>query len=245
MINLIKADLYRYSKKKSLLILLGLFSTLLLFVYFQVNNKDTSVMFMTELINMSPMLIGIYLFSIIYGDDLRAKSSQSSIGFGYSRASIIISKLLSGIIMTGLIFIYVIMNYSLMALIFNLTISSDIRTTMTYNFILSLISIITFFSMASILTFFTQKSTVGIITYILLASGFINNILVLIFKLEIFKSLFKNINDFTLTNSINTISRLLNTQQPLTVQPVLTVISFLVISTIMSVFIYKNVELEF
>ena len=245
MINLIKAELYRYTKKKSLLILLGLFSILLLFVYFQVNDKETTVMFLTELIKMAPMLIGIYLFSIIYGDDLRAKSSQSSIGFGYSRASIIISKLLTGIIMTCLIFIYVMINYALMAVIFNLNINADIRTIMGHNFILSLILIISFFSLASVFAFLTQKSTFGIITYILLASGFVNNILGLIFKLQIFKSIFKNLNDYTVTNSINTISNLLNNQKALTVQPVLTLITFLVISTTISIIVYKNVELEF
>ncbi len=245
MIHLIKADLYRYSKKKSLLILLGLFSALLLFVYFQISDKEMTVIFLTELIRMSPMLIGIYLFSIIYGDDLRAKSSQSSIGFGYSRTSIIISKLISGIIMTSLIFIYVIINYALMALIFDLNINTEIRNLMGHNFILSLILIISFFSLASILAFLTQKSTLGIITYILLASGFVNSILGLIFKLQIFKSIFKNINDYTVTNSINTISNLLNNQKALTLQPVITVIAFLVISTTISVIVYKNVELEF
>lgn len=245
MINLIKADLYRYSKKKSLLVLLGLFSALLLFVYFQVNDKETTVMFLTELIKMAPMLIGIYLFSIIYGDDLRAKSSQSSIGFGYSRTSIIISKLISGIIMTCLIFVYVMINYTLMAFIFSLNINSDVRTMMGHNFILSLILIISFFSLASVLAFLTQKSTLGIITYILLTSGFVNNILGLIFKLQIFKSIFKNITDYTVTNSINTISNLLNTKQSLTLQPVITIIAFLVISTTISIIVYKNVELEF
>ena len=147
--------------------------------------------------------------------------------------------------MTCLIFIYVMINYALMAAIFNLNINADIRTIMGHNFILSLILIISFFSLASVLAFLTQKSTLGIITYILLASGFVNNILGLIFKLQIFKSIFKNLNDYTITNSINTISNLLNNQKTLTLQPVITLIAFLVISTIISIIVYKKVELEF
>lgn len=108
MIHYIGAELYRIFRKKSIYIL-AITATVLLFavIFIMDNPQRTTADYMLVgkfigkfIINFATVLLGTLIFSLIYLDDFKAKSSSAIISCGESRNLFVFSKQVISVIVT-------------------------------------------------------------------------------------------------------------------------------------------------
>lgn len=203
MIQQIKADFYRISKKKSLYYMLGLFT--FGFLFMSVNFKDQAQTefggFLMMLIQMSPILIGIFVFSTIYNDDLKNKTMQTAIGFGRKRSSIVLTKIIEAALLLFAIYIYTFLHVFTVDFILNFKIPASEYTMIFQAAFTYYLQTLAFFAVTSLVIYTIQSPTLSIVFYLLLAMGILANL-------------------FQLALQINTVNQILGFLRPYLIEPV-------------------------
>lgn len=180
MFNYVQAELYRIFSKRGMYIFFGVL--LLLVVVFLVMMRNTytadSVGEFVGMILAFLMLVGGgYLFGTIYNDDLSAKTLPSLLGFGRKRAFIVIGKLIVTVIMlTGLFVIGSAILFGLMGLLAGGITSTSFQAGLTMT-VLYWLSAIGYFAISAVVVYGTQKTTLSIVTFVLMGTGFIEQLL--------------------------------------------------------------------
>lgn len=186
----IKADLYRFSRKKSFLFMLVLFTVAYTFFFnlFKSNVNDV-IVFSTILLSMSPLLIGIALFVMVYTDDIGAHSTQIAIGYGVPRYQIVISKLVEMIIVYTLVLGYAFV----LASVLNIIMGTNADLTQLFNYIPSLlIGLAVNTALAGFFSFVFQKSSIAIVAFIILVGNLLDSLIELLLSLKWIANIFPN-----------------------------------------------------
>ena len=181
MIAYMKAEFYRFTKKKSFALLLILFTIVYSSAaFFNRSNAGDLISFNNILIQMSPMLIGIAIFLMVYTDDISAYSLQIPIGYGLPRWKIVIAKLLEVIITFSLVMAYALA----LAGIINIIMPYQLDYSQLVSPILyALLTVALFSSFAGFLALVVQKSSVSIIAFVMLISNLVDSLLSLLFSI--------------------------------------------------------------
>lgn len=234
----LKAEFYRFSKKKSFLGLLILFTVAFSGIAFMFR-KDASdlVLFSSLLLDMSPMLIGIALFVMIFTDDIGAHSTQIAIGFGIARWKLVIFKIIEMIIMFTLVLAYAYGLANLLNILFS--VGADL-TVLHTQMAITLVNVSFYSIVAALVSFVIQKSSTAIIMFVLLISNLFASIAQLIFSIRWVATTFpKLINyiPFSLINDIRINGWAMNNIGILSI--------YALITLLLSIILFNKTELEF
>ena len=242
MLNYIKADLYRITKKKSLYVMMALFTLIFTFASFQVKGQSEFYLELIGLIiSLSPLLIGVFVFTATYTDDLKSHAVQTAIGFGFKRTTITLIKFIEAAIVLLLFYIYALVHVLIIGslLSMNIDLQQIMFMSLTY-YILTLV----YFAISAIVVFSFQKATLATILYVLLATGIINQLLGMVLSLGMIQRLVGDLSPFLIENVIMKFNGALNTGIGIAT-PTLIIITYLVITTTLTSILFNKVELDF
>lgn len=122
---------------------------------------------------------GGYLFTTIYNDDLTAKTLPAIIGFGNKRTTIVISKIIISIVMSIATFLAASVVFFLIFTILGFKIDGNMSEVLFKILLLNLLKLIAFSIISSVVVYGTQKATFSIVTFVLLITSFISQMLFL------------------------------------------------------------------
>jgi len=183
MINYLKADFYRIFNKTSLYIFFSILLIIFLFlVLIKIMPIKAGSILQNGLIIFEMLLIigGGFLFTAIYNDDLTSKSLPQLIGFGKKRTLIVVSKLVVNIVISGLVYTGAFIVFYLIINIFGVNVNFETIGELIKIALNSLFRLYAYSIIASIIAYGTQKATISIVSYVILATGFIDQILSLL-----------------------------------------------------------------
>ena len=189
--------------------------------------------------NFLPALAGGFLFSAIYTDDLNSKNLTTLIGFGMSKAKIVVSKLilmvLFGIIVFGLAPLFHCAVYSVMGCPVSPSMLSIIYTVSLKYLLMTL----AFTTLSGIVVYGTQRTTFSFVMFILLAFGVISGLIMT--ALNTFSPALAS---FLITGITDKIINAIIGSGSLAV-PVIEYIIYVVIAAALSALAFNKKEMEF
>ncbi len=246
MLNHIQADIYRITKKRSFYLMMMIFTigfTGMSFLF-----RNDGVMYYQQLVMMiasfSPILIGIFVFSVTYSDDLKSHSMQTAIGFGTKRTDIVLTKFIEAILLLIYFHIYALLHVFVVAAIFNFKLDANFIRTMSIYLSSNFLLILALYAISSILIFSVQVSTVSLSVYLLLSLGLIDQILSLVLTLPLVTRVVGDLSPYLLQNVqmgfyVNMLNGL-----PF-IKELIILVTYIVGALALSITLFNKVELEF
>lgn len=238
MISYIKAETYRFTRKKSFLLLLAIFAVGYgVITFLQRGNIADFQFFNMMLIDLSPMLIGIAIFVMVYTDDISAHSIQIPIGYGLPRWKIVIAKMIEVL----MVYVGVIIYTLLLAFIVDKVYGANQNFTEFLRPIgISILSTMLYASIASFFALVVQKGSTAIITFILLISGMLESLLQLVLRVGFIYKLIPTATDYLPTQLIQNLRF-----DGWELQPVSILALYIVIACALTIVFFNKAELDF
>ena len=242
MFKLLGSELYRLLHKKSMYIYFGALAAgyfIISFIRSGGFREESVVNDAMTMFSLLPALAGGFLFSAIYTDDLNSKKLISLVGYGVSKAVIVMTKFvliaLLGVIVFGLTPLYHCAIYTVL----EQTITADM-TAMIYAVSLkNLLAVVAYAALSGVVVYSLQRATFAIVTYLLLAFGVIGGLVSVAlntFAPKLTEYLMSGISDKILLG--------LMTNSPLAI-PFVEYIAYVLISLALSVVAFYRKEMEF
>jgi len=179
MFSLIRGEIYRLLRKKSLYIYFGALAAgyfVLAFIRSNGFNEESIVNDALSLFSLLPALAGGFLFAAIYADDLNSKNLISLVGFGVNKATIVIVKLILAILFGTIIFGIIPLYHFAVYAIFGQTGTASITTMIYATSVKYLLTVIAYCALSGIVVYGLQRATFAIVSYILLAFGVVGSL---------------------------------------------------------------------
>ena len=248
MINYIKADFYRIFRKKSLYIFLAICSLgfILANVLISGDNytEDVYTGLSVVLLTFVPVFVGLFVFNIVYVDDLRSKSLQTAIGFGKKRSEIVLIKYIDAILLLLFFTILITLHILVIPNIFGLSLTSITREVLFSNVLSVVLKSLGYFAISSIAVFFFQKTTSATTVYILLSTGTINIMFSLLLSQSFIVEMFGDLHPYLYTESVNNLINAIQLGDDI-MKNILIILIYIIGSTVLSSFLFNRKELEF
>ena len=180
MLNYIHGELYRLLHKKSMYVFFSALTVgYLLITYIRSGgfNAESITVDAVQLFSFLPVLAGGFLFSSVYTDDLSSKNLITLVGFGLSKAKIVISKLILIALFSAIVYglapfihcsVYSILGWQATADIWTMVYAASAKF-----FLLT----VAFSVLSSIAVYGMQRTTFAIVTYILLAFNIVSGLI--------------------------------------------------------------------
>ena len=249
MFKLMKADFYRVFHKKFFYIYTifctAAFGLIVLGMNPSTISNEEYVTFANIIIMLSTLVIGIFLYSILYGDDLKYKNSQSILGFGYNRKDVIIRKFIIFTLLVILAFAYLYLIINIYAFLFNFKIDAQMHKMMLNNIFKKILMILSYASITNMMAFSTQNATASIVVFVLLVTGTISTILNLILTAGPVVRLIGDLSPYLVSTLVETMGASLLTKGTIIGNELLFMLLYLVITTIAAMQLFEHKELEF
>lgn len=190
----LKAEFYRFTRKKSYLFLMGLFTIGYTFISFLFRkNADDIFLFSSMLVQLSPVFIGIASFIMVYGDDNTGHTTQMSIGYGISRTKLVCYKIIEMMILSALVYAYAL----LLTLVLKVTMNTGLDIKLLMKPIgISMVSIFFYTSVAGLIAFINQKNTMAITMFVLLGTNIIDSLLELVLSIRTVANLLPTVREY-------------------------------------------------
>lgn len=247
MINYLRGEIYRVLHKKSLYIFLGALAVgyvLLALVKLSSSGDDKLMSDVKNLFFLLPVVVGGFLFATLYTDDLSSKNLIALIGFGIGKAKIVFSKLILMGLFSGIIFgvtplfmsgLYTVLGYP----------SSATTLAIAYAWALKIfLTTLVFAAISAIIVYGLQRPTFGMVAYLVLTLGVVNQLLTLAFNLKMIRSLAPNLSDHLASNVLGKITDGILFGEPLA-GPVIECLLYLAAAIVVSILAFRKKELEF
>ena len=246
MLNFIRADLRRIFFRIPRVIGTLLVYAILFVVLFIIQKGGvTSVTFLelvSKFISYLPLIWGLFILIAIFADDFRAKTMQVAIGLRIPRSQIVIGKLIETIILTvfeiSLLFLFTVGASIFMKAGLN---ASQIHELMV-KFFMAGVNMVGYISLTMILMFFTQSTGGGRILYLALNGSIIYTILDIVSVFETLEPL--RLTSFSLTYLLS-VAEARWIIGIIDIRSWIGIILYLVISTILTIVLFRRRELEF
>ena len=249
MTNYIKADIRRILHKNTFLTAVGIFLALyagMVFIYFNPSfTADMYVAKITSYLSYFPLIVGLFVFVSVYADDFKCKSMQVAIGYGFSRSRIIAAKLVeSCLLLTGVgIITGVLINIvpsmiglgmdGLQHLNLILTIVAEILRTASY------------IAISAIAIFASQNAVNGIIFYVLFSTKSVYIILSMILGQDIIVNTIGDLTKYLYTSQLYIARTVIIQHGTIGVAPIVAIVVYVLLPTVISAVIFRKKELEF
>lgn len=245
MFNHIKADIYRITQKKSFYIMMILFTVIFSGFSFGFRNESSAFQEMISMLaSSSPVLIGIFVLSAVYSDDLKSYSIQTAIGFGTKRSQIVLTKFIESVLLLLFFFAYTLVHLGLAILIFNYKFDAGFLQRLMGNIISTFIGILACYAVSSIFIFTVQKATVAIVIYLLLTFGMIDQLVGLLLQFNFITKIFGDLQPYLLSNATYEVYYNMALNQAYLV-PLMTLFAYIILGLGISSLLFNKVELEF
>lgn len=247
MLNYIHAELVRIRSKKSIYLYFLICFAFYAFTLFMRSSSLTDTSVLREAVDflstILPIFAGTILFSVIYNDDLTAKTLPQVVGFGLPRHMIILAKFIILLIVTLITFIigYLLYNALFFALGFN---SIEHALNVIPILVTPFLMIIAYSLIASVVVYGTQRATMSIVAFLVFATGLVPSLLSMLFSSSLVTNLVGNVSPYLLTNLIREMGSNLLDHKLVFTQPLLVVLYFIVFIAV-SMLVFNKKELEF
>lgn len=248
MLNYIHADIKRIISKKSFLIFILINIVLFEAIVFITSHGQFDAIAYVNVISlvvaMMPIIIGIYIFSVVYMDDLRSKSIQSAIGFGFKRSEIILVKFINNIILT---LITLVLMYAVIVLTgfgYKLDLNAKMLMMMFKMLLSGGLNILLYSSIASLAVYGLQKTAMSMTVFILLITNTVYLILSLILEHDTVVNLIGNQTKFLPSMLLTSFSNGIISNH-IESYVIIAIVFYLVFSFIFATLLFRHKELEF
>lgn len=248
MLNYIHADIKRIISKKSFLIFILINIVLFEAIVFITSHGQFDAIAYVNVISlvvaMMPIIIGIYIFSVVYMDDLRSKSIQSAIGFGFKRSEIILVKFINNIILT---LITLVLMYAVIVLTgfgYKLDLNAKMLMMMFKMLLSGGLNILLYSSIASLVVYGLQKTAMSMTVFILLITNTVYLILSLILEHDTVVNLIGNQTKFLPSMLLTSFSNGIISNH-IESYVIIAIVFYLVFSFIFATLLFRHKELEF
>jgi len=180
MLKLIRGEIYRLLHKKSMYIYFGVVAAgyfLIAFVRSGGFGEESLVKDAINLFVAFPVLAGGFFFTAIYTDDLNSKNLITLVGYGISKAKIMLAKFLL-IIMSGAAFFCLLplFHYAVYAALGCVATASQLVMIFAVS-LKFLLMTLAFSALSSIVVFGLQRTTFAVVTYLLLAFSVVGTLI--------------------------------------------------------------------
>lgn len=248
MINYIRADLYRIFKDKKFIATLALYVALFMgFVYMGQKNFQVAmdvVNFVNILVRLSFLYVGILIFYLVYGMELKAKTSHQVLARGMGRWKLILSKLIVLVIMIGFMFIGLFLTVYMASIFLGVALDGEAMKVLAYNILAEGVKSLVYFSLTSIFVFKSENPVMGMSAYVLLASGIIGSLMGIILNSSLVVRAIGDQSRFLVAALSNNFLQVLMTGKgAMEVLPALGL--YLVLANLLAIVLYRKSELEF
>lgn len=242
MFKLICGELYRVLHKKSLYVYLGIlaFGYVLLGIVRSGGFNDNSIVGdASDLFYLTPALVGGFLFSANYTDDLNAKNLITLVGYGMGKSKIVIAKIILATFFVTAFFGLLPLFHSTIYMGFGYKVTTAQLAAVYVVSVKYLLTTLAYIGISSIMVYGMQRPTFSIVSYILLAFGVIGNLLAMgVHTLNL------NISDHLISGITNQImAGMLGDGVPLL--PIIEYASYIIISSVLAIIIFNKKEMEF
>lgn len=180
MLKYIHGEIYRLLHKKSSYIYFGVVALGYLFLMYMRSGGFTQESIVDDAMNFFfflPVIVGGFLFSAIYTDDLNSRNLISLVGFGIGKTKIVVSKFILVTILNLVVFAVIPLLHC--GIFYVLGWSTDAQQwTMIYALALKFLLMTVAFSLLSgIVVYGVQRTTFAIVAYVLLAFNIVSGLL--------------------------------------------------------------------
>lgn len=249
MLKLLKADLYRVTHKKGFyaftLFCTVLFSLIIVLVGPSKLTSEDYITFSSIIIMMSPLIIGVFVYSLLYGDDLKNKNSQAILGFGYTRANIVLRKFFIFIVLTLLAFAYFYLLININAIIFGFKIGAQQQKHILGSMVSKASLIVIYAAITSLVAYYSQSATTSIVLFVLLVTGTLNMILSLILSQGPIVKLIGDLTPYLVTSLMGAIESKYTLDGIVWMKEIGFLMMYVVVALVGSIYLFENKELEF
>ncbi len=249
MLNYIHADIKRILTQKKFikfgLILLLLFEAL---IFLMNTHNFTSSRYLTIIamsLEFMPLVIGIFIFSIVYLDDLHSKSIQTAIGFGFKRSQVIIVKSLNIIIISTLISVLIFGAMILTGYIYRLNLTAQHLMTIFKMLSFANLKIFLFSSLASLVVYGVQKISSSITVFILLVTQTLYLFSSMLLNQNFIIDTLGNISKYLPSELLSSLNQSVLTGIKLQTYVIPGILLYFALSFIGSTLLFRHKELEF
>ncbi|MDR2524288.1 MAG: hypothetical protein LBC95_01960 [Candidatus Nomurabacteria bacterium] len=202
MINYLRAEIYRLSRKKSLFVFLALAALgyLLVAVMRSGSLGAESILGDASFFILLPPVVGGVLFAAIYTDDLGSKNLSTLVGFGLSKVKIVIAKLVLALLLTALIFGLVpLLSYVFYAVL-GFPASGETLGAIYLSLLKYYLLSVVFMALGAVVVYGIQRSAASIVTYVVLAFGVVGQLLGLLLGADFVNDFLPNATSYLASN---------------------------------------------
>ena len=247
MFRYVYADIKRICKRVPFIVL----SCILLFVFWiTVYTPDGEAEGMITAIDTTRSMIkpvlavfgGFVAIMFIFGDGLKAKTSQIAIGIGISRRKIVLGKWIEIVLLTIVCALVIMLGVFLADVMSPIEFSGKNWLEIIGILLMAVLSVATYMAFTMILIYLTKATVLPLLLYIFLSTGLINKGIGFLGYIPIVERM--HITSLTMTNLLNTFqSRLvLGYFSPL---QFIGIVIYVVASLILTYLIFRKQELDF
>lgn len=244
--NYMKADLSRIFKRVPRIITM-LFLLAIDVVVFWNGKKSTNTgvdiaNVLTTILKWLPAVIGFIEIGYVFGDDFKGKTAQIAIGIGVSRRAVVICKWLEMIILGAIDTLVIIVVAVLTTSLTGVPIPSEMAGEVTICGVMAVLSVAGYTAMVLPVFFMAQGVALGNLVYLLLSTQLFMKLVGYIGSIQ--KIAWMHLSNYTLSNCLNVLrSRLI--LGSLHYESLLGIAVYIVLYLIVTVRLYRKLELEF
>jgi len=240
--ELFSAEMYRLSRKRNMYLYFGAIALGYLLIVFMRSRglgPDSVVTDAATVFGFMPALLGGFLFTSLFTDDLTARNLITLVGNGISRTQIVLTKFLALILTTAIAFALLLVWHLACYAIFGAAAAGpQIGYVAAIALQLWLVTL-GFSAVAACVVYGTQKATVAVVAYFMLAFNVVTmlvNIVTSQLNLDLSSRLFSG-------TSVNIMSNLMLGGNA--IAPAIEYLVYLILAIVAAIVIFAKREMEF
>ncbi len=247
MLNYMSAELNRVKSNKGVLLyFLICFIAYSLLVFIRLSSL-TSDSIASEAVSvfqfLFPLFVGTMLFSVVYNNDLTAKTLPQVVGFGLSRKTIVLAKSMVMVIVTLITYLLGFILFH--ALFFLIGLNTMDIVVKTFSILVNPFLIVIGYSLlASTVVYGTQRATMAIVTFIVFITSIVPQLIGAFLGTSLVQNIVGDLTPYLLSSVINNISQNLIAGQ-FDFMPWITLAVYLTLFTVTAIIVFNKKELEF
>ena len=247
MLKLITAEIYRLLHRKTFFIYLILLAVAyLLIAFIRSGGFDENSILEDALIffNFLPPVVGGILFAAIYNDDLNAKNLITLVGYGTSRTSIVLSRLLLMTLVSSIVFTLAPLMLFLTHAALGWTATASNMSTIYALAFKYLLLTLGYATISGIVVYGTQRTTTAMVTFVLCSLNIIGGMLSALLASLLGSELASRISTHFMLGISNRAYYAISGDGSLLL-PLAEFFIYLLIAVLVSIFAFRRKEMEF
>jgi len=248
----IGGEIYRVLHKRGLYILLFIYfalsAVMIAVANAMLDDVESLLSGVEALFSLMPFVIGGYLFSSFYCDDLSAKNLPTLIGFGIRRRTIVLSKLLLTLLFAGVFCVLFPLFVTAVLLLLGVAEPALLFEFAAQGFsalsVKALMEILGYVSVAAIVVYGLQRPTISVVAFLLIAMGVVGQLIGTVLNLNAVTRVAPGLSNHQL--SMITIRVLTGMMEGGPVAaPLLEFVVYIAVATTLTILAFRAKELEF